>query len=244
MEFDKIFKMHKRIVFMCSGGKDSIAALYYLKHYWDQMVVGWVNTGDLAPEVEQFMQDLSKKIPNFVAVYSDSNKWREENGWPSPIVPIDKTALGELLSEKKEFKVTAYTDCCRANIWVPLKQLADHVGATAVLTGQRKEDDVKAPTKNGEWKEGLQMFYPIDDWSTDDVMEYLDLLGIRGARFSAGDTSIDCLTCTGYPKYTDRTAYIKKHHPKSYKEAARRWELIATACEEEHNYLLNALHRG
>lgn len=243
MDVDKIFKMHERIVFMCSGGKDSVAALYYLQHYWDKLVVGWVNTGDIAPEVEQFMQDLSKKIPNFVAVYSDSNKWREENGWPSPLVPMDKTSIGELLTEKQEFKVTAFSDCCRENVWVPMRQLADHIGATAVITGQRIEDPIKGNTKHGEWKEGLQMFYPINDWSTDEVLEYLDLLSIRHERFSAGDTSIDCLTCTGYPDTYPKT-YIKKHHPKAFEEAARRWDLIATACADQHTHMLNVLDRG
>tara|TARA_A100000164_G_C21914171_1_gene777319 strand:+ start:1261 stop:1995 length:735 start_codon:yes stop_codon:yes gene_type:complete len=244
MDVAKIFDAHERIILMCSGGKDSVAALYYLEDYWDKLIVGWVNTGDLVPEVESFMQEISRTVPNFIAMYSDSIKWRNENGWPSRVVPVGNTLLEKHIGGTGSFNVTAYHNCCKANIWVPLKQLVDKTKATAVLMGQRQEDDLKNPLKNGQWSEGFQIFYPINDWSTEDVLEYLKQKRISHDRFSAGDTSIDCVTCTGYPQYTDRTAYIKKHHPVAYKEVLRRWNLIAAANLQEQTVLQSALNRG
>jgi 3'-phosphoadenosine 5'-phosphosulfate sulfotransferase (PAPS reductase)/FAD synthetase len=235
MEIDQVLKKHKRVLFLFSGGKDSTAALYHLKPYWDRLVVGWINTGDLCPEIVEFIQGISKQVPNFVTVHSDSQKWREENGWPSPVLPVDYCGLGQYVNGPKPIKISAYLDCCKANIWDQIKPLVEHTKATAVLTGQKDCDHAKDPRENGVWIGGAQYFYPIHDWSEDDVRNYLKEIGITDPRFYTDDTSIDCRTCTGYPQYKARTAYIKEHHPEHYTEVKRRWNLIKAAVEEVTN---------
>lgn len=235
MDIDNIFASHERVLFLFSGGKDSTAAIYHLKPYWDRMIVGWINTGDLCPEIIDFIEGVAKEVPNFVSVQSDSRAWREENGWPSPVVPIDHTGLGQYVNGPQEFKVSAYLDCCKANIWDQIQVLVDHTSATAVLTGQKDCDHAKDPRKNGVWIQGAQYFYPIHDWSEQDVRDYLKDIGITDPRFYTDDTSIDCRTCTGYPQYKARTAYIKEHHPEHYAEVRRRWDLIKAAVEEVTN---------
>lgn len=231
MDLEWVFSHHKRILFLFSGGKDSTAALYHLKPYWDKMIVGWIDTGDLCEEIREFILGVGKEVPNFVSITSDSRKWREENGWPSPVVPIDYTGLGQMVNGDKPISICAYLDCCKANIWDQIKPLVAHTKATAVLTGQKEADSAKDPRKNGTWIDGAQYFYPINDWSDDQVREYLVEIGITDPRFFTDDTSIDCKTCTGYPQYTARSAYIKTHHPEAHKEVQRRWRLIKQALQ-------------
>lgn len=231
MDLDQVFSHHKKILFLFSGGKDSTAALYHMKPYWDRMVVGWIDTGDLCEEIREFILNIGKEVPNFVSITSNSIKWREENGWPSPVVPIDYTGLGQVVNGDKPIKICAYLDCCKANIWDQIPPLVQHVNATAVLTGQKQSDHAKDPRENGTWIDGAQYFYPINSWSDDEVREYLVELGITDPRFFTDDTSIDCKTCTGYPEYTDRSNYIKVHHPDAHNEVQRRWRLIKQAVD-------------
>jgi 3'-phosphoadenosine 5'-phosphosulfate sulfotransferase (PAPS reductase)/FAD synthetase len=229
MSVEKIFRHHERILLLCSGGKDAVALLYHLENYWDRLVVGWINTGDLCPEIEEFMLGISQKVPNFMVTYSDSRAWRAENGWPSPLVPADYTLLGRAVTGEKNIRVVSNYECCKANVWSPIQTLVEATGATAVLTGQRKEDTSCDPRPSGTWIDGVQYFYPIDDWTLADVQTCLKEQGIQDPRFFGDDTSIDCMTCTGFPQYTERTAYIKKHHPDKHKEVLLRWAHIKEA---------------
>lgn len=226
MNFDEAFSKHQRVAFLCSGGKDSIAALYYMKDYWDKMVVCWVNTGDLCPHVESYMQKISQEVPNFVASYGDVRKWHEDNGWPSPIVPVDYTSYGQAVSGKKPTKICGTYECCQANIHKPVADLVKSVGATAVFTGARDADELRDPRPSGAWANGSQWFQAIGDWSDEEVFDYLRSIGITDPRFFGDDTSIDCLSCTGYPKYIGRAEYIKQHHPQEHQEVQRRYNLI------------------
>jgi len=242
MNVDNIFQRHERVLLLFSGGKDATALLYHLKDYWDRLIVGWVNTGDLCPEVEEYVLSVSREVPNFIATYSDSRQWRSVHGWPSAILPADHTVLGRAVTGEKSTKISSAYDCCKANVWEPVKNLLETTGATAVLTGQRKEDTSCDPRPSGTWIDGVQYFYPIDDWTLAEVHSALKEQGIDDPRFFGDDTSIDCVTCTGFPQYTERTAYIKQHHPDKHKEVLLRWADIKEANSRASTALDMALN--
>jgi len=236
MNTKDILDSHENVLFLLSGGKDSVAAFYYLQEYWDRLTVGWINTGDLCPEIETFIQSIGQNAKSFVTVYSDSQKWQEKYGWAYPIVPVDYSQLGQQVNGKKPIKIAPNLLCCKTNVWDMVPVLIKETKSTAVLTGQRKQDSSKDPRPSGTWIEGAQYFYPIDDWTDNEVREYLkDHVGITDPRFYTDDTSIDCRHCTGYPQYKARTAYIRKHHPTQQQEVDRRWALIKEALHEATN---------
>jgi 3'-phosphoadenosine 5'-phosphosulfate sulfotransferase (PAPS reductase)/FAD synthetase len=230
MQIQDVLDSHEKILFLLNGGKDSVAAFYHLEEHWDRLDVGWIHTNDFCPEIEEFVRSTAIKAKSFTTVYSDSKKWQIENGWPYPVVPMDYTPLGQKVNGKTPITISSYLDCCKANIWDMIPVLIQEIGATAVLTGQRKQDHSKDPRPSGAWIKGAQYFYPIDDWTDDQVRAYLkDHVGLTDPRFYTDDTSIDCRNCTGYPQYKTRTEYIKTHHPEQHAEVDRRWSLIKDA---------------
>ena len=231
---EDIFKKHKKVLFLCSSGKDSVATYHYLKPYHNKLTVGWINTGDLAPEVEKYMMDLAAKTPNFIVAKSNSKKWIEKNGYPSVLIPTHNTVLGQHVYGKQPNTIASSARCCQANIWAPIRNLVAHTKATAVLTGQKECDSAKDPRPNGTWIEGAQFFYPINDWTDDDVRSWLKKCGETDPRFDLEDSSVDCLHCTGYPHYTQRAQYIKDNHPVVFKEVQRRMRIIS---KESNDYL-------
>jgi len=235
MNIKDVLDQHENVLFLFSGGKDSVAAFYHLQEYWDSLIVGWINTGDLCPEIESFVRATAKKASRFFTVYSDSRKWQEENGWPYPVVPVDYTTVGQQVSGKTDITISPYLSCCKANIWDQIPVLIEITRSTAVLTGQRKQDDSKDPRPSGTWIKGAQYFYPIEDWTDQEVRDYLrNKVGLTDPRFYTDDSSIDCRHCTGYPKYKSRTEYLKKHHPQAQQEVDRRWGLIRQAVEDSY----------
>lgn len=241
MDFDAVFRKHRIVAFLCSGGKDSVAALYHMKSYWDKMVVCWVNTGNLCPKVEAYMQSLSQEVPNFIASYGDVKEWQKENGWPTPVVPIEYTKYGQAVGGEKHITLCSTYECCQANIHVPAANLVKAINATAVFTGARRADDLKDPRPNGTWVNGAQWFEAIGEWSDEQVYDYLREIGITDPRFFGDDTSIDCLSCTGYPKYADQAAYIKQHHPEAHKQVQERYNLIKAAIVDSVTTLDTAI---
>ena len=70
MNIKDVLDQHENVLFLFSGGKDSVAAFYHLQEYWDSLIVGWINTGDLCPEIESFVRATAKKASRFFTVYN------------------------------------------------------------------------------------------------------------------------------------------------------------------------------
>ena len=234
MDIENIIGSHRRVLFLFSGGKDSVAVYHLVKPYLDRIIVGWVDTGDNAPEVSDYVLRLAETIPNFIHFKSDVRSWIKENGYPSDVVPTDYTKQGQLFSGKKDITIANYLSCCHDNIWLPLGELADHVGADAVITGQRNEDDHKSFVKNGTFDGRRHHYYPIVDWSTEQVVEYIKAQGENAERFSLDHTSIDCLSCTAYcNSQSRRMEYVRKHYPERFIETVSAIKKIQSAIREE-----------
>ncbi len=224
---ETILKKHENVIFFCSGGRDSMAVWHLLKPYLDKIYVGWVDTNNNVPEVKAYMTEVSKQSPKFIRYKSDQPKWVEENGMPSEVVPIDNTPLGQRYAGQKQVTIVDYFQCCSANIHQPLYKLAKHVNATAVITGQRSSDGHKDDKSSGDYENGFQYFFPIEDWSDDDVKSYLKSKGETDPRFDIHHSSIDCLTCTAFCKSSpQRMDYLQKNHPTHFNELVRRLKII------------------
>ena len=234
MDVKKLLKRHKRILFLFSGGKDSVAVYHLIKPYLDRIIVGFVDTGDSAPEILSYIEKIEAETPNFVRYNSNVKEWIKENGYPSDVVPVEYTAEGHVFGSKKQLKVTSYFSCCRANIWEPLAQLAKHVNADAVITGQRNEDDHKSPIQSGTFDGNFYHYYPIVDWTTDEVVTYIKGQGETDARFDLDHTSIDCMGCTAYcASQPERMEYVRQKYPEKYADMISALTSIQKAVRSE-----------
>lgn len=207
-----------------------MAVYHVIKKYLDVITVAWIDTGNNAPELRQYMVELSKKVPKFLHYKGDQPKWVEENGMPSDVVPVDHTHIGRA-STGETLKIVDYFACCNANIWEPFREVVRHLGATAVITGQRSEDSHKNVYTDGSYHPmGYQYYYPIEDWTDGEVVQFLKDSGETDPRFDIHHSSIDCLTCTAYCKSSpQRMQYLQKNHPQHYAELVRRLKLIKGA---------------
>lgn len=213
---ENTIQKHDKIVLMFSGGKDSLACLFLLKKYWDKINVMWVNTGAAFPEIIQLMDKIKEMVPHFTEVTSHQSSYIEAFGYPSDVVPINHTTVGELFTGKKKNKISIYLDCCAANISFPLRDAAALYGATLIIRGQKSCDGHKAPIVSNQVVGGIQYLFPIQDWSNEDVFAYLRMQDFPLPEFySLKATSLDCWNCTAYcADHADKLQYMKKHHPK------------------------------
>ena len=211
-----------------------MAVYHLIKPYLDKITVAWVDTGNNAPELQTYMSELSKRVPRFVRYKSNQPKWVEQNGMPSDVVPVDNTPIGRMCTGDKEVKIVDYFTCCNANIWEPFRAVISKLGATAVITGQRSVDGHTIPYKSGQQHElGYHYYFPIDDWTDEQVVQYLREQGETDPRFDIHHSSIDCLTCTAFCKASpQRMQYLKANHPDHYNELVRRLKLIRGAVDQ------------
>src|ERR1700676_2831257 len=139
IDIEKTFERHEKAVPMFSGGKDSMASLYLMEKWLHKIVVLWVNTGAAFPEVIKLMDDVRKAVPNFLEVKTDQPHSIEMLGYPSEVLPVNYTVVGQILSGRKPIKIQSYVDCCNRNIWAPSFDAALKTGATLIIRGQRNQ---------------------------------------------------------------------------------------------------------
>lgn len=231
-------------VLQFSGGKDSLACLYLLKEYWDKIIVLWVNTGACYPETLEQMENIKKMVPHFVEVKSDQPSHIEEYGLPSDLVPIANTEIGIACSGEDNIKIHAWSDCCRMNLWEPMQNATKSLGATTVIRGQRGDDLMKSPIKSGTEYDGIKYIFPLQDWSQDDVIQYLDSIGVDLPEYYEwSDTSLDCWNCTAFVGERHREISNMKHvHPEMWEVYRPMLESVLIEVDKERENILGAIH--
>lgn len=229
---DEVIRRHERIALQLSGGRDSIACLYLLWPYLDRITVYWCNTGAAFPETVELMSKLRARCPHFVEIDGNQPAVIAQYGLPSDIVPVNSTPIGLLAAGSKAPLIQDRYSCCFRVMVLPMQQRMIEDGITLVIRGQRAEDRLKWPTKSGDVQDGVEYLFPIEDWSTKQVMDYLRKQGAPIPRFyEMLNGAPDCMTCSAYWE-EGAAKYLKRYHYPQYQEVQRRLDIINGAVGE------------
>lgn len=227
---------HKKIGLFFSGGKDSLACLELCKPYLDRIVVIWVNTGSNLFEVEECVTKVALEVPNFVEIPTNQAWSIEKNGYPADVVPINFTKLGQCFTKPQDIMLRSYLECCNENIWSPAYAKVQELGITGVIRGQRSDEGHRAPIKSGYVADGIEYFFPLQDWSNEDVNNYLIKQGVEMTErlMMRSHTSLDCWNCTAFTDNSvERMEYMKKYHPVKHQAVAKLLQRIDNAVMSE-----------
>lgn len=216
INIQEVIGSHDKIAFQFSGGKDSTAALFMLKEYWPKMTVYWTNPGDPSKETLEVLAVLRPHLPNFVEILSDVKSWREFYGNPSDIVTWHGHWIGNSIGMGKQ-KVSNRFDCCWNNLMAPMhdRMLAD--GITLIIRGTKDSDMPEQPIDSGDVINGIEMLYPIQNWSDGMVMNFLKEEGAPVADYydHGAKSAPECMGCTAW--WSDRKAkWLKAKHPEQH----------------------------
>ena len=140
----------------------------------------------------------------------------------------------------------AYTDCCLHNMWAPLQQFTMMLKPDAIIRGQRLSEKYKSTLRDGDVMGGVRYEFPIQEWSEQDVFNFLNRSGIEIPdyyRFT--QTSLDCWTCTAYlDAKQGQLQYMKQFHPDKHAVVMERLHRIAAITEGQTAHLRQAISHG
>ena len=231
---------HKSAMLQFSGGKDSLACLWLLEEFWPDLLVAWVNTGDAFPETLSRMEAVKALVPNFLEIKSNQPMQIARAGYPVDLVPVWDTEFGRALDTSRENRYQPAYGCCGENIWEPMREAVKKHGVTLIIRGQRNEETKKAPVRSGDFDNGVQLWFPIENWTEAQVREFLDERIPPHYQFL--DTSLDCQHCTAYlSENRNKLAYMKKVCAGVAVEVERRLRKIHADCTAELNDVRAAL---
>lgn len=222
-----LLKKHENIALQVSGGRDSIAMFYLMREHGvlDRMTVYWVNTGDALPETLEIMAVIRHLSPNFVEIQGNQPDVIARFGIPSDIVPRSSTPIGIATGQSNVLMQDSYS-CCARVVMEPMHRRMLEDGVTLIVRGQRNSDDHQAPLKSQDIELGIQYFFPIEEWSDDEVDAYLlDQGAPIHSCYAYMKKMPDCKSCSGW--WDDkRSVYLKTCHPDAHVEYQRRLDII------------------
>lgn len=240
---------HDRIVLQFSGGKDSLATLHLLKPWWEKIAVVWCNAGDEFPETLEVIERVKQLPINFheVRPYLAQPASVALHGFPADIVPLKNLRDRPYLTgveNPHRVRVQDYMACCNRLLFEPLQQFAREYEATMIIRGQRFDEPMVGPVRDGEiGPDGVEYFLPLEDWTEEDVFGFLKHRRVEiPAYYREVAHSLDCRTCTAFlDQSLDKLAYLKRRHPEVWDDVAERIELIEATVSYEKQHLDAAL---
>ncbi len=213
-----------------SGGKDSLACFYLMRGQLECAI--YVDTGFAYPETRKIVEMVAKLIPMHI-VKSDRKGQNEREGLPADVVPINWTKVGHLVTSPKPTAIQSYLQCCWENISAPLLQAAHTIGVTHLVIGQRNNETHKSISRSGAVVDGIVRVQPIEEWTGQQVMDYLATKMEVPAHFSLKHSSLDCYDCTAFEHESyDRVRWTAERYPAFYAEYAGRRAAIDAALKE------------
>jgi len=232
MDITSYLDRHSNIAFQFSGGKDSTAALLLLKPYWDRFTVYFCNSGDAMPETLAFVKQFSKQVPRFVEVLGKVQEVRATFGWPTDVLPWSSAQGAHVSNVGSSVLLQDRVSCCARSLMIPMHERMLSDGVTLLIRGQKDSDTYKGKYRTGDTSEGFEFLYPVQNWSDDDVLDYLQEKGVTLPQFynEGKGISIDCLHCTAWCG-DGKSAYLKKHHPDAFATHVENMKTISIAIE-------------
>jgi 3'-phosphoadenosine 5'-phosphosulfate sulfotransferase (PAPS reductase)/FAD synthetase len=229
-------------VLQFSGGKDSLACLYLLKGRWQEITVAWTNTGAAFPETIEYMASVKALVPHFLEITGRQNIPKE--GHPADLLPTVRTSLGQAIAAKPAPRFQSRWSCCAAAIWGPMHEAMKAIGATTIIRGQKRADNLKAPIESGFTHDGIRIEFPLANWTDEDVYAFLEREGVElPPNYRAGmRTGLDCWNCTAYlAENAGKLAYMREHYPREFLQVRAVLEDLRAATRDDLTQLDNAL---
>lgn len=230
------FTRHARIGFQFSGGRDSTAALYLMRRCWSFMTVYHLDTGDQFPETRAVVEAVNQDVP-IVRIHTDVHAVREQYGMPSDLVPVDNTEVGRMVSGR-QVKLQSRYDCCWRSLMAPMHQRMRDDGITLLVRGQRDDEYASPPKRSGDTGDGMEVLYPIEGWSGDQVSEYLRENGLPLAPFyeQGARRAPECMGCTAWWD-EGRAGYMRRHHPQAFASYSANIKTIRIEIDRQYSML-------
>lgn len=226
-----IIDRHQRIALQVSGGRDSIACLYLMRPYWDRLTVYWLDTGAAYPETVALMQRIRDMVPNFARIEGRQPQTIAEWGMPTDILPVSSTPMGIAGSGQGVPMQDRYS-CCLRSIMLPLHERMVADGITLIIRGQKNADRLKSIVRSGEVHEGIEYFFPIEDWDARKVMRFLEDEGAPIPRFyEMLNGSPDCMNCSAWWE-EGAMRYLRRYHYDQYLANQAQLDVINKAVGE------------
>ena len=152
--------------------------------------------------------------------------------------------MGRAIHAGRQVPVQTPLACCAENIWGPMARATAELGASLIIRGQRTLEQRKAPIASGYVEGGIEYLFPIEDWSGDQVREYLATVGVALPEQYSGyvDTSMDCWCCTAFldENVPGKYRYMRERHPALYARVQRQFDIIAGEAHREIQMLIAA----
>jgi phosphoadenosine phosphosulfate reductase len=186
-----------------SGGLDALALLWELKPLWRDLTLLWVDSGAAYPETRALVERIAHDVPlkGTVIMQADQPRWIAKHGYPTDLLPINRTLMGNAIRSFKGVSFQPWITCCNANLWLPGEDAVRELKATDVYRGQRNNDKAKNPIIDGTVIDGVTYHFPLADWTRERVRESVEknMPGYYPAYYRAGeDSSRDCWDCTAH----------------------------------------------
>lgn len=181
-----------------SGGIDSLACLELLKREQDLVVITALTDGAYADK-EAYLDKVAKHYHyiRFVRVYQ--NRYLNIYGHPVDVVPIKFTAVGSIIHDT-QIKYQSVFECCNRGLWVPVQMMTEKLGCDTVYRGQRAEDPMKAPIRDGHVENGITYHFPLQEWTREQVKAFVKehVPHLVPEYYEREQSSRDCWDCTAY----------------------------------------------
>jgi phosphoadenosine phosphosulfate reductase len=229
---------HEKAILFFSGGKDSLVCLHLLRPHWERILVVWANPGEALPEMRRQMDAVRAMVPHFLEVTSDLDADIARNGLPVDLMPAQNSMLRAQIEGLPTSLMRPWQACCMNNLWEPMRALMERLlplGYTLAIRGQKNADPKTPRTRSGDRFGDLELWYPIEDWSEQQVFAYLRENGIEiPDHYAFFNASLDCWACTAHNgEHVGKLEYLRQRHPEKAIELRRRLIVIKEAVMEE-----------
>jgi len=229
------FARHERIAFQFSGGRDSTAALYLLRPYWGRMTIYHLDTGDQFPETREVVRQVEADLGQPLSrIEGDVATVQRDFGMASDLVPVNNSEVGRLVSGRS-VKIISRYECCYRSLMEPMHARLLQDGNTLLIRGQRDDEYAKQPMRSGDVENGLEVLYPIQSWTGEQVSDYLKNNDLpiapfyeRGARRAP-----ECMGCTAWWD-EGRSAYLKQYHPLQFARFQNNMRIIRDEIDRQY----------